>query len=293
MKSSLIEKFSNLQWLENVRPYVFLRDSHQIKTPGLHSSLDWFEPHPIFKNALFLESLPFANQILHLEQSAFSAASMVMPRWVFYDCAVMPGFVAGFAWPRAKASSKLCAVMNPVGDEEFIPISLFIVIPTMNPGEWVAHNLCSINTLLDPQERLYGLGFLTKAFGLWYANIENLCGVTQWGSPAIRLHTHYGYFEILTAYTPVHSYPKTLTYRVKTDPLEWLRFFTGEPALDFMQRFIHSGFTVDPTSDRSLQDLQMMIEQGQGPFFLNPAEVRSQDLNKPLSVFIAKTRSGV
>ena len=53
---------------------------------------------------------------------------------------------------------------------------------------------------LKKKHRYYGLGFLTKAFGLWYANIPVCCGVTQWTSPALKIHSHYGVIEVLTAY---------------------------------------------------------------------------------------------
>ena len=102
------------------------------------------------------------------------------------------------------------------------------MIPSQIPGEWVAHNLCSVNTVLPEDERRYGLGFLTKAFALWSAGARTLCGVTQWTSPALRLHAHFGPFEILGAYTRIHSHPATLTYRVELDPAVWPGFF-GPP----------------------------------------------------------------
>ncbi|MEZ4873543.1 MAG: hypothetical protein R2827_15140 [Bdellovibrionales bacterium] len=74
--------------------------------------------------------------------------------------------------------------------------------------------MSSINALVPKEDRLYGLGFLSKAFGLAYANIRTCCGMTQWNSPAIRLHSHYGVLEVLTAFTPAHTHAHTLTYRL-------------------------------------------------------------------------------
>ena len=290
MKKLILER-SDLQWLKEVRPYVFLREENLIQNPGQEFECDWFKSPPVFKNALEIKSLSFANQILNLEGRAFSSSNMAMPRWVFYDCAVMPGFVAGFALPKSKASQKLIDLMGPEPDNDWVPISLFIVIPTMGQGEWVAHNLCSVNALLPKNERYYGLGFLTKAFGLWYANVRICCGMTQWGSPSIKLHSHYGEFEILTAYTPVHSYPRTLTYRVNVDVEEWARFFTGEPCPSFNQSFERLPFLVDPESDASLLELQARIEGKEGPFFLDSNQIRGQSLNQPLHLYRQKRSS--
>ena len=113
----------------------------------------------------------------------------------------------------------------------------------------MAHNLCSSELVGFPEVKSYGVGFLTKAFGLWYANVEICCGITQWGSPAVRLHTHYGDFEVLTAYTPIHSYARTLTYRLKVETAEWRRFFTSQPAPDFAKRYEFAGFEVDPRDE--------------------------------------------
>ena len=148
------------------------------------------------------------------------------------------------------------------------PISLFIIIPSMGPREWVAHNLCSVNALLEKEDRYYGLGFLTKAFGLWHANIDTCCGMTQWGSPAMNLHSYYGELELLTAYTPIHDYPKTLTYRFQVNVNYWEHFFTGKPRDEFEQRYHRLGFGVNPLLDSSCVDLQTRIERGEGPFYL-------------------------
>jgi hypothetical protein len=155
----------------------------------------------------------------------------------------------------------------------------------MAAKEWLAHNLCSVNSLIPEGDRIYGLGFLTKAFGLWYANVEVLCGVTQWASPAVRLHTHYGDFEVLTAYTPVHSYPRTLTYRMVTDTAEWKRFFSHEEAPDFFDKYVSAEFDVDPKSDDSLKSFQRRLETGGVRYYLNPRQIRTQQLDSVMHVY--------
>lgn len=290
MPSELLQ-YPKLQWLSDkkLRPYVYVRPENRIADPGKRFAIDWFHNEPLFKNPLCMDEVDFADQILRLESRAFAATNMPMPRWVFYDCAIMPGFVAGFAMHRSIAGEEIISLLQPKDDTEWLPISLFIIIPAMAQKEWIAHNLCSINSLISAKSQVYGLGFLTKAFGLWYANVEMLCGITQWASPAVRLHTHYGDFEVLTAYTPVHSYARTLTYRMVTDAKEWKRFFSKEQAPDFAQKYEYAGFDVDPKDDQTLIAFQRKLEAKGGRYFLNATQLRTEKLDAVLKVYKRKT----
>jgi hypothetical protein len=278
-----------LNWLrsEDIRPYVFVRSENRIPWPGqLHKDLSWFQAaQPIYKNPLEMEQVAFANRILDMEAKAFGPSGMVMPRWVFYDCAILPGFVAGYAARTSSLPPLVKKILAADDSIEWTPLSLFIIIPTMKAGEWVAHNLCSVNSLLPKENHYYGIGFISKAFGLWYANVQTCCGVTQWKNPAIRLHAHYGDFEILTAWTPTHSYPRTLTYRLNVEADCWHQFFTKEWPVNFHKRHKPAGFVVDPDDDGSLKHLQMRLERGHGPFFLSGQETMEKDLSDPLTVY--------
>lgn len=284
-----MKKDPRLSWLSNpdIRPYVFVRTDNKIEKPGEHSQIDWFANNtPQYINPLMMSEVEFGNQILELESRAFGPSNMAMPRWVFYDCAITPGFVAGFAIKAEKLSPELRAQLPFVGKHEWVPLSLFIIIPTMSKdGEWVAHNLCTVNSLVSKELNFYGLGFLSKAFGLWYANVKICCGFTQWGNPAIRLHSYYGPFEILTAYTPIHSFPRTLTYRVKLESDQWENFFTKAPMDDFDKRFQDTGLIVHPKEERSLREIQTRLEKDEGPFYLNSHEVRSKNLDESLKIY--------
>jgi hypothetical protein len=285
---------SRLPWLEdaNIRPYVFLRPENRIRQPGvIHSAVNWFSQKPLYKNPIAMAEVDFADLIYELEGKAFGQTGMAMPRWVFYDCAIIPGFVAGFAAKTESLPDSVRKVLTGHEDCEWTPLSLFITIPTMGEKEWVAHNLCSINSLIPKESRYYGLGFMTKAFGLWYANVEILCGITQWGSPAIRLHSHYGYIEILTAYTPVHSYARTLTYRAKVRVENWPKFFTHKDDPQFDVLYEDTGIIVDPSAEDSLKSLQNRLEAGEGPFFLNAKEVKLKGLNDPQNIYRPKPKA--
>jgi hypothetical protein len=283
-----------------IKPYVFVRTENRVTQPGSRLSIDWFPFSPIYKDPLFLSSLPFAERILHLESQAFGGAGLAMPRWVFYDCAVVPGFVAGFAMHRSVLPEsyvqlfRICPYPGGLSvgpgsadfkDEDWFPISLFIIIPTMHEGEWVAHNLCAINSVVPEKDRLYGLGFITKAFGLWYANVETCCGMTQWGSPALKLHSHYGFLKILTAYTPTHTHANTMTYHCVIDPSVWPLFFTRKEDHRFGKLFKPTVWVIDPKSEASQRELQKRIECGEGPFFLSPEEIGKLTPRDPLTLF--------
>jgi hypothetical protein len=286
-QKSLIEKVPDVSWLasEDVRPYIYMRKENLFANPGERmGECKWFPQAPLFKNPLQMSEVDFADQILNLESKAFQKSAMPMPRWVFYDCGVMPGFVCGFARRTASLSDEYCAQVGVNKNLEWTPVSLFIIIPTIRSGEWVAHNLCTANSLLGEAEQKYALGFLTKAFGLWYANVEVLCGMTQWQSPAIRLHSHFGPFEVLTAYTPVHSYARTLTYRCRLDFQYWPSFFTHDLVAG-ERSYQKAGLNVNPSDDASLKSLQLRIEKGEGPFYLSSQEIRTQDLQAPLNIY--------
>lgn len=284
------ENDSRLDWFQSsdVRPYVFVRPENHIKNPGALHNLDWFSHHKtLYKDPLNLKELEFAEQIYHLESLAFASSNMAMPRWVFYDCAVMPGFVAGFAWRTSALPPKIKEKMRAAGYHltEWIPLSLFIIIPTMKEGEWVAHNLCSVNSLLDREDQIYGLGFLSKAFGLWYANVKECSGMTQWGSPALRLHSHFGHLEVIGAYAPVHTYAKTVTYRAQVDVECWKKFFTKEEDLEFLKKYKSAGFSLDPQNEQDMISLQKKIQEGEGRYFLNANEIAQKKLTDKLDIY--------
>ncbi len=289
MKAAELFKDRRLSWMHdaNIRPYVFVRRENRIPNPGaLHAGFDWFPHEVIYKNPLEMDQVGFADCILTLESKAFGPSGMAMPRWVFYDCAIVPGFVAGFAARTSSLSPELKQILSVNEAVEWTPLSLFIIIPTMSrDGEWVAHNLCSVNSLLPKDKQYYGIGFISKAFGLWYANVRTCCGMTQWTSPSVRLHAHYGDFEVLTAYTPVHSYARTVTYRLLVDVGVWPEFFTKAERRGFRDRYREAGFVVDPTSDESLITFERRLERGEGPFFLDAQETRVKALNAPLKIY--------
>lgn len=282
---------SKATWLssEDIQPYVFVRPENSIAQPGTRHSIDWFtHKNPIFKNPLHLKELPFAEAIYQVEWKSFGDKEMAIPRWAFYDCAAMPGFIAGFAGRTKKLPKKVLELLNYSEEEEWCPLSLFIIIPTMHKGEWVAYDLCAINSILPKEDQFYGLGFLTKAFGLWYANVEQCSGMTQWGSPAIKLHSHYGDMEVIGSYAPLHTHANTMTYRCKVKTSSWEQFFTKEEDFAFLEQHRPSKYTVDPKNEESMILLQNKIQDSEGPFYLRAADVLKTPLDQALNIYELK-----
>ncbi len=76
------------------------------------------------------------------------------------------------------------------------------------------------------------------------------------------------FFEVLTAYTPVHSYTSTLMYRVEVNPKVWQGFFERDNNEEFKSRFEPAGFEVDTRNEKGLIDFQLKLKAGDGPYFL-------------------------
>ena len=277
-------------WLEHdfIRPYIFVRPENRIQYPGQKHSLDWFSAPPVIKNPLHLDQAEFAEQIYFLEGNAFGPSNMAIPRWVFYDCAAMPGFIAGFAGKTSTLDPEILSLLGYSKDEEWCPLSLFIIIPTMRKGEWVAYDLCAVNSFLPKEKQFYGMGFLTKAFGLWYANVNQCSGMTQWGSPSLKLHSNYGPLEIIGSYAPLHTHAKTMTYRCQVDTNCWEKFFNKEPDLAFLENHGPSGLEIDPKDEKSMVSLQNRIQNKEGPFYLSASEISKKGLDEKLSVYQLK-----
>ncbi len=277
-------------WLgsDDIRPYVFVRPENKIEQPGTRHRLDWFKQQPIYKNPLDLTELAFAEAIYQIEWKAFGHQDLAIPRWVFYDCAAMPGFIAGYAGRTKTLPKKIREILNYSVENEWCPLSLFIIIPTMKKGEWVAYDLCSVNSLLPKAEQYYSLGFLSKAFALWYANVAQCSGMTQWGSASLKLHSNYGHLEMIGAYAPLHTHAKTMTYRCQVNTECWEKFFTKEPDLGFLENYGPTDLLIEPNNDKSMIQLQNKIQNNEGPFFLSAGEIASRGLKDPLTIYKLK-----
>lgn len=170
-------------------------------------------------NAVFLHLLQ------NLDRLAFGAFGMAMPKWVFYDCGVMPSTVFGFCGPAESLEPWVHRALEiPAGYTGLVPLTIFIAIPTLEEGTWFTHTLCSINTVCTGAAPA-GLQLLSVALGVRILKVKTLLGTCQWRSRRLDTFVGIGPLELITAYTPAHSVRRTLTWRLH------LRRFLVEAAL--------------------------------------------------------------
>jgi hypothetical protein len=164
-------------------------------------------------NPLSLRSQNFIEKLYLMDQITFGGQGMGMDKWVFFDCAAMPGIVYGYAIKTDLLNDKDRELLN-VGKGEYFPVSMYIAIPTLEPDTWFGHNLSSLNKKISFP--LSGLGLLTKVSAMSYCGISNQMGATQWDSQALGIHLKISELELLSAYTPIHSKVNTLCYRAQS-----------------------------------------------------------------------------
>ncbi len=91
------------------------------------------------------ESRFFLDLLQRLDALTFGPEGMPMDKWVFYDCAELPGFIYGFAVSATELLRHERALFGlPEGYAGPVPISMYIAIPMHEPGHWFGHNLASL-----------------------------------------------------------------------------------------------------------------------------------------------------
>ena len=156
---------------------------------------------------------PFLDILQRLDECCFGLRDMAMPRWTFYDCAEVPGGIFGFARPAVElpgwARQALRVDDGYVGP---VPLSMYMAIPMLEPGAWLGHSLGSLDEVA-PGAAPAGLALLTMAAGLYQFGVRTVYGVTQWRSSQLAVCARFAPLELVTAWTPAHTDPRTLTFR--------------------------------------------------------------------------------
>ncbi len=159
--------------------------------------------------------------LLHtLDERSFGDQGMLMPRWVMFDCGEFPGVVVGLGCPATDLDDELRHFYrleaHPDLAKVWVPLSMWIAIPCAEPRTWFGHNLSSANFLSTRRSRP-GLGTLTKVMGVAVTGARFQIGATQWDSSALGLHVSLGRPELVSAWTPAHTHPATVVYRLQVD----------------------------------------------------------------------------
>lgn len=175
---------------------------------------------PIQKENLFdctsQKNATFYDLLQRLDQISFGPVGMPMDKWVFYDCGEMPGGVFGFgiAADKLPPEGRQAFLLDTrfAGYRGLVPIVMYITIPFPKKGLWFGHNLSSAGKQLGAMA-FPGLGLFAKAMAIEVFKIKEMIGATQWDSPSLNIHLQLSDMDILSAYTPAHTFPRTLTYR--------------------------------------------------------------------------------
>jgi len=207
-----------------------------------------------------LRSRRVIDGLHHLDGVCFGDQSMLMPRWVLFDCGEFPGVVFGFGREARALPVDLRRAYRVEGvedDEVFVPLSMWVALRCAEEGAWFGHNLSSAN-LVAEQEPLPGLGLLTKAVGVRLTRATRQYGATQWGSSSLNVHLALGDMRLLGAWTPAHTHPETFVYAIDVEaerlvaPLRsgWSRPVAGG------ERFVDAG------DEAAIQALHGELEDG-------------------------------
>lgn len=283
----MIDKSLKPDWLSNkdIRPYVFARKENRPQRPGTLHSFPWFKHNYIVKDPITVNEADFGYAIMNLDASAFGQHEMVTPPWVFYDCGVLPGIISGFAIRSKSLSPKVRKILKVKPHHEWTPISMFIIIPTGEPKTWMAHNLASVNGIMPRGKQFRNLGFLTKAFGLWYANVKNLYGVTQWHSKALKLHPCFGQLRLLTTYTPLHDYSNSVTYACEIDSKKWPMYLV-RPQTDkeFSKKF-EPVESFNPKDEKEIRRIQKKIETKKNNYYISAVQILHSQIGDLITIY--------
>ena len=155
------------------------------------------------------ENFNFSQALLMLDHGSFSDVKMEMPRWVFYDCAIMPGVVSGYGIYKEHLDADIKNYFKL--DMPFYPCAMSIMIPMMEEGSYFAHNLCSINAMLPGKFK--SVARYSKALSLELTKTKILYGATKWNSDAMFVHLRFGELELVSSVTYLHGEKFTLTYK--------------------------------------------------------------------------------
>ncbi len=228
---------------------------------------------------------PFMQLVGRLDELTYGPLALNMPSWVFYDCAVVPGAIFGFA-RRAAALPPWARKTLRVPDdyEGLVPVSMFIAIPMAHRKAQLVFTLCSLNEVA-PGAAPEGLWRLTLAAGTAALAVDVMVGTVQWRSPQLGLYATLGPLKLLTAWTPAHDVRETATFYVQVDDEARGRLLRGDlvPSSE-AERF------VDADDLGALRALQSEVEEGVDVWVIGPAEIRGSDTRVPLTTRLAAVK---
>jgi hypothetical protein len=204
-------------------------------------------------------SKDFYDLLRQMDAITFGDQGMAMEGWMYFDCSAMPGSITGFGINQNHLPDSLKdKIKIPNGYKGIVPISMFIAIPMLG-NSWFGHNLSSLKSILGSEYA--GLGLLTKAVGIEIMKITSMFGATQWGSPAIHIHSQLDDMELVTSNTPVHTHENSFCYKSNYSTEKMIKALSGEKRVP-----INTDIELKSNDLAFQKSLQKRIEKGEKLF---------------------------
>lgn len=241
-----------------------------VATQALQRRLDLEPLGHVFPPELVLDptrraSGPFLDLLEKLDAATFGREGMAMPRWAFYDCAELPGAVAGLGCAARHAPPDARAAFGDVSDDTFLPLSMYMAIPTLTEHEWLGYSLCSLEL---PSSAFLGasVDIATLALSVTALRAKLVTGTVQWSSPHLGPTARFAPLSVLAAWLPAHTRAETCVFRFDVDRDRLERALASE---------VHAEGDVDWLSadDRDAHHVaQARIEAGERCFIVGVPE---------------------
>lgn len=226
-------------------------------------------------------SARFLDRLVHLDRITFGPEGMPMPAWLFVDGSALPGVISGLGLrARALPPQTRERLGFDARDNELVPLAMYIAVPARPPAVWYGHNLASLNQQA-PELGLRGLAGVTKALGLCVMRCTEQLGATQWTSAALHVHTRFGPLELLSAWTPAHADPATLTYRLRLTDEGIADVLHGRRAAPWD----HEPTWIDAHDLDAIRSLEHRIEHGEQFAVVGPPRHDAQGACVPIAPF--------
>ena len=194
-------------------------------------------------------SAPFIEALRRFAELAYAPHGLQTPRWVLYDCAVIPGLVFGLAGRRDDLPATLCESLGlATGDTGPVPLSMLIAIPTLESDHWFIYDLIDVNQV-SPGAWPNDLRGATLRAGIDLIGATEITSTAPWRSSELTIHAAYAPLQVLAAWVPNHDEPATAVFGYRpggAGPIE-------------------STTILDVADNRALENLQRDIEAGAKP----------------------------
>lgn len=218
---------------------------------------------------------PFLDLLEKLDAATFGREGMAMPRWAFYDCAELPGAVLGLGCEARHVPPLVREAFGDVADDAFLPLSMYMAIPTLSDREWLGYSLCSLEVPMPAWDDV-PIGIGTLALSVSALRARHVTGTVQWTSPHLAAPARFAPLSVLAAWLPAHTRAETCVFRFDVDEQRLLRSLHAEPQAEGDVEWLEAD---DTTAHHAVQ---ARIEAGERVFVVGVPKQNGSGQRIPL-----------